>query len=244
VAELRVVEHNGSPKATQNETAWRVSNPTLSRAGNHFFVSQPDGELTRISMNLFGSHNVTNASLAFAALHYAGLRSEDIAEALGGFQLPNRRLSPSGMIGQILLIDDFAHNPVQLSAVREAIAQQYPYRKCHVIFEPRQIKRTRRYLLELGGALATFSSVFVLPVSRGLGDDQFDKEEGLDAALAVQVRQLGTPAYCLAETATVRGYVEGLDQDSVLLTSGTSNPLKYLEAMMMERRSFESRELS
>ena len=105
-----------------------------------------DGALARFAcaageaegtVELPGSHNLSNALAAVAATHGAGVDLERACGALGGFQPPARRLQLIGRYGaglDIALYDDFAHHPTAIRLTLEALKQDYA--RVLAVFEP------------------------------------------------------------------------------------------------------------
>jgi UDP-N-acetylmuramate--alanine ligase len=67
-------------------------------------------------MKLPGEHNVLNALAAIIVSRHAGVALEDIAEALKAFPGMKRRFEKVGTTAGVTVIDDFAHNPVEIEA--------------------------------------------------------------------------------------------------------------------------------
>jgi UDP-N-acetylmuramate: L-alanyl-gamma-D-glutamyl-meso-diaminopimelate ligase len=114
------------------------------------------GELTRFTVvrdgaawgvvetPLAGSFNVRNCLAAIATAAAVGAQPKDVHEALRTFRSVHRRMEVRAVIGDIVVIDDFAHHP---TAVRETIAaarQKYGHRRLVAIFEPRSYTAQRR----------------------------------------------------------------------------------------------------
>lgn len=67
-----------------------------------------------------GHHNVSNALAAAAVARHLGISHEDIRRALAQFKGVNRRFTKIGEVGGVTIIDDYAHHPVEISAVLSA----------------------------------------------------------------------------------------------------------------------------
>ena len=64
-----------------------------------------------IVMPVWGRHNVSNATAAFAVALSMGARPDKVAGALAGFRGVQRRLQLLGEAGGVAVVDDFAHHP-------------------------------------------------------------------------------------------------------------------------------------
>ncbi|MGQ0533386.1 MAG: UDP-N-acetylmuramate--L-alanine ligase [Caulobacteraceae bacterium] len=81
-----------------------------------------------------GEHNVSNALAALSAARAYGLSLKDAAEALKGFSGVKRRLELVGKVGDVTVIDDFAHNPDKITATL-ATLHAFPGRLL-IMFQP------------------------------------------------------------------------------------------------------------
>ena len=72
-----------------------------------------------------GRHNVENARLAVAVCQRLGCPLGDLAEALRAFKGVHRRLQKVGVAKGITVVDDYAHNPMKISAAWQAMADQH-----------------------------------------------------------------------------------------------------------------------
>jgi UDP-N-acetylmuramate--alanine ligase len=90
-----------------------------------------------------------------------------------------RRLELRHSGNGVLMLDDYAHNPAQISALAEALRGYYPQRRLIAVFEPRQHRRTAMYYAEFGQALAAFDTCLLLPISPGLGDETYGQQASI-----------------------------------------------------------------
>jgi UDP-N-acetylmuramate--alanine ligase len=99
-------------------------------------------------LNLPGLHNVRNALAAVAIAVEIGVPDHAVQEALAQFKGVGRRfqLHPDVQLragGQISLVEDYGHHPVELEATIQAARGAYPGRRLVVAFQPHRYTRTR-----------------------------------------------------------------------------------------------------
>jgi UDP-N-acetylmuramate--alanine ligase len=70
-----------------------------------------------------GDHNVSNALAAVAVARHLGMKRDEIRAALASFGGVNRRFTKVGEWQGVPIIDDYAHHPVEISAVLKAARQ-------------------------------------------------------------------------------------------------------------------------
>jgi hypothetical protein len=111
-----------------------------------------------------GRHNVSNALGAIAAAAQAGVPVETAVDALRRFQGASRRFAVRGEAGGVLVVDDYAHNPVKVAAVIRAAREGWPHRRLIVLFQPHRFSRTRTTFAEYGGAFQAADEVVVTEI--------------------------------------------------------------------------------
>ncbi len=97
-----------------------------------------------------GIHNIANALAAIAVLTQMGIDSEQIREPLARFRGTRRRLEIKWESPDLVIVDDYAHHPTEVSASLRALKQlQKPLT---VIFQPHRFSRTRYFHKQFGNA--------------------------------------------------------------------------------------------
>ncbi|MCP5074925.1 MAG: UDP-N-acetylmuramate--L-alanine ligase [Rhodobacteraceae bacterium] len=94
--------------------------------GSAYFdvVLQAEGvDIPGVVLPMPGDHNVSNALAAIAVARHLGLKGHEIREALANFGGVNRRFTRVGEIDGVTVIDDYAHHPVEITAVLSAAKQ-------------------------------------------------------------------------------------------------------------------------
>jgi UDP-N-acetylmuramate--alanine ligase len=116
-----------------------------------------------VELALVGEHNRINAAAALAALELAGVTREEAVPALAEFQGAGRRFELRGEAGGVLVYDDYAHHPAEISATLSAARELAPGRML-VLFQPHLYSRTLHLAHEFGRALAAADAVAVADV--------------------------------------------------------------------------------
>ncbi|MBT8141085.1 MAG: UDP-N-acetylmuramate--L-alanine ligase, partial [Gammaproteobacteria bacterium] len=103
-----------------------------------------------IQLNMPGLHNVQNALASIAIAQELGLEEESILKALYAFDGIGRRFEQLGRAsvkqGEVTLVDDYAHHPVELQATLQAAKQVWPDRRLVAIFQPHRYTRTHELM--------------------------------------------------------------------------------------------------
>ena len=109
--------------------------------------------LGRLEVRMPGRYNLLNALGAVAVGLELGIEFERVAAALAEFRGVERRLELCGSVGDIRVLDDYAHHPTEITAVLEAVRTEHSGRVM-AVFQPHRYSRTARLLEEFGRALA------------------------------------------------------------------------------------------
>ena len=103
-------------------------------------------KIDKLTLPMPGRHNALNATAAIAVAHALGVKAEVVRKALAGFGGVKRRFTRIGEWNGAVIIDDYAHHPVEIAAVlraaREsakgqviAVMQPHRYTRLHDLFE-------------------------------------------------------------------------------------------------------------
>jgi UDP-N-acetylmuramate: L-alanyl-gamma-D-glutamyl-meso-diaminopimelate ligase len=180
----------------QEEASWKVSDVVVDEGGTTLNVWQSGERLGRGRIPLHGRHNVENVLGALAICHHLGVDVEEGLEALAGFQGVKRRQEVRGEAAGMIVVEDFAHHPTEVSETVAALRTRYPRRRLWAIFEPRTNTSRRRYFENAYvEALAGADRVVVADVYRA---DQVPEEERMRPDRVVgELRAAGVEAHYL-----------------------------------------------
>ncbi len=93
-----------------------------------------------IHLNTGGLHNVSNALAAIASCLEIGLEVEVIRDGLKRFYLPDRRFQVLFNHGGIVVVDDYAHHPTEISATLDTLASG-DFKRITAVFQPHRFSR-------------------------------------------------------------------------------------------------------
>ena len=111
-----------------------------------------------------GLHNLRNALGASGAARCFGATWDDIRTGLAAYRGVDRRFEKLGVENDVLVVDDYAHHPSEISATLDAAREAYPDRRLVAVFQPHLFSRTRDFSEDFGKALASADDVWVTDV--------------------------------------------------------------------------------
>ncbi len=131
---------------TSRQAEVRAENIEQKGLRTLFDVMAGSEYLGRIDIKAPGLHNVRNALAAVAVGRELEIDFEDIRNSLARFSGVQRRFQKVGEVNDILIIDDYAHHPTEITATLEAAASGWPDRRIVTVFQPHLYSRTQDFL--------------------------------------------------------------------------------------------------
>jgi UDP-N-acetylmuramate--alanine ligase len=153
----------------------RADNVTPENGGTRFdaVVLQRDGSrrtIEHVHLPMPGRHNVQNALAAIAVAIELGIADDKILDGFARFEGVKRRFTRVGEIGGAVVIDDYAHHPVEiravLSAARESAQSLTEDGSGRVIavMQPHRFSRLQALMDDFQSAFNDADIVLVTPV--------------------------------------------------------------------------------
>jgi UDP-N-acetylmuramate--alanine ligase len=181
-----------------SQSSWTASNaddpalfslPALVRFGRNGNASwRPDHEdLLPTSVKLHrggieyhlplpGDHNLENLRAAICVCEHFGCEGPTLADAVRSYEGVARRFSVTGTKGNVLVVDDFAHNPVKIEAALRAARGLSS--RIIAIYQPHGFGPTRflkdEYITTFRTAFRQNDSLYLLPIYYAGGTAQKD----------------------------------------------------------------------
>ena len=165
-----------------------------------------------------GIHNVSNATAAIAVAHELGVSEKSIREGLLAFKGVKRRFTHTGSWNGVEVFDDYAHHPVEISAVLKAARNAVKSAgkgRVIAIKQPHRYTRLRDLFEEFGACFNDANTVIMAPVYEA-GEQPIEGISSLTLASAMKsaghrdVRAINGPdeiAPLIAEIAEEGDYI-------------------------------------
>jgi UDP-N-acetylmuramate--alanine ligase len=154
----------GVTVAVNKEASFKAFNVRIENSAYVFDIQTPSETLSGFAFSLPGTHNLTNALMAFAMAYTYGVSADDIRKALASFQGIRRRFSFQIKTDDLVFIDDYAHHPTEINAVHQAVRELYPNQKVLAVFQPHLFSRTRDFADGFAQSLSAFDQVLLLDI--------------------------------------------------------------------------------
>lgn len=209
--------------------------PTADYSISKYKVEKEKAEFSVTSKKGTGVFKSTKAGKHFAlnvAAAYAVSRIADVDESLAEYAVANfrgalRRFTRVAEVGNIKLIDDYAHHPTEISATLNSLNELYPKERKMVVFEPHQQDRFNRFFDEFVKAFknSKIDVVVVLPVYRVAGRDAQAKHSSQD--LVDFLTKSGKGAFFVQNyDEAVKFLTENASSNDIIMTMGATDVWK------------------
>ncbi len=195
---------------------------------SEFTVAYPGGSC-RLSLHVPGAHNVSNALAAFAYAHEAGFSDSTIARGLADFGGTARRFEIKGKLGNVTVVDDYAHHPTEIRATLTC-AKNYPHDRIICIFQPHTYSRTKAFFQEFAQALALADVVILADIYAARETDTLGMHS---EKLAAEIAKLGTESHYFSSFDEIENFLlENCMNNDLLITMGAGDVYKIGENLL------------
>ena len=120
--------------------------------------------IPHVTLPMPGKHNVLNCLAAIAVALEMGVDIDKITTAIATFKGVGRRFDHKGTVGDITIIDDYGHHPVEISAVLSAARMLKPNNKVIAVMQPHRYTRLHDLFTEFCGCFNDADHVIITDV--------------------------------------------------------------------------------
>ncbi len=159
--------------------------------GNVFDVvirqrGEEDRRIEGIRLPMPGRHNVQNALAAVAVAVEMGCPDEVIQNGFAKFGGVRRRFTKVGEVAGAMIIDDYAHHPVEIKAVLSA-AREAAANRVIAVAQPHRFTRLRDLMEDFQSCFNDADIVYAVPVYPA-GEDPIDGVDSTALVSGLQAR--------------------------------------------------------
>ncbi len=197
---------------------FQAQNITETDEGTTFDVFVRNTYYDTFSIPMYGNHQVLNALAVIAMCHYEGIEASEMKE-ISSFKGVKRRFTEK-KIGSQVLIDDYAHHPIEIKVTIDSARKKYPDKEIIAIFQPHTFTRTKTFLQEFANSLNLADHVYLCDIFGSAREDSGQMK-------IEQLIQLveGSSLLDLEKTEILKQY-----KDSVLIFMGAGDIQKFQQA--------------
>ncbi|MCM0582207.1 UDP-N-acetylmuramate--L-alanine ligase [Weissella diestrammenae] len=140
-----------------------AKNIKRSTNGSSFDAYYHDELLGNFQVPLFGKHGILNSLAVIAVAYFEQIDLDLLRKELMSFQGVKRRFTEK-TVGDVTIIDDYAHHPSEITATLDAARQKFPDRELIAVFQPHTFTRTIAYLDDFASSLNLADRVYLTEI--------------------------------------------------------------------------------
>lgn len=131
-----------------------------------FIFDYKNGEKTieGIRLNVPGYHNVENMLAAISVSRHLGANEDSIKKAVESYRGVKRRFEFIIKRDDLVFVDDYAHHPVEITALLRSVRDLFAGKKITAVFQPHLFSRTRDFAPEFSESLSLADEVILLDI--------------------------------------------------------------------------------
>ena len=194
-----------------------------------YTLVRKNGTSTRVELGVPGRHNISNSLAVFALSDLLELSEDNTKVALKQFVGTERRFEFKGQLGDITIIDDYAHHPTEITATLTAAAN-FPHKRLWCIFQPHTYTRTKAFLKEFAQALSAADKIILAPIYAARETDTL----GISSVnLKEEIGKLGKECLYFDTFDEIENYLlENSINGDLLITMGAGDIVKVGENLL------------
>ncbi len=136
---------------------------TYSKTGTSFDVFVEDNYYGHFDLPLFGKHQLLNALAVISVCYYERLEAKEVAKQLKTFEGAKRRFAET-VIGNNVVVDDYAHHPTEIKVTIKAARQKYEGKQIIAVFQPHTYTRTETFAKDYIEILKTVDKAYIMDI--------------------------------------------------------------------------------
>ena len=207
-----------------------AKNKKVDERGSFFQIYYREEFICEVRISLLGDYQILNALGVIAYAHLLGLPMEEIAESLSSFQTTKNRFENKGEFLGIRFIYDYAHCPLEVSAIFSSIQFLNAVRRI-CVFQPHRYTRLKKFIDEFASSFSGFDKVFLLPVYSA-GEEEIGFESDI---LAEKCKNLGIDAEYLPNFLSAHHRIGNfLKRGDILTVLGAGNIYEMSEKILRD----------
>ncbi len=141
----------------------RAINIEYQKTGTSFDVTVDNNKYGHFNLPIYGHHQLLDALAVISICYYENIESFEVAKYFQTFHGAKRRFTET-IIGENIIIDDYAHHPNEIKSTINAIKQKYPGKEIISIFQPHTFSRTKEFADSIAKYLSETNYSYIMDI--------------------------------------------------------------------------------
>lgn len=143
---------------------FHAKNIKIGNGEIRFDFVTPKETIDNIQLGVPVKINIENSIGSMAIAYLNGAMPDELRRAMATFQGAKRRFDFLLKTDKIVMIDDYAHHPEELTASITSVKELYPDKKLTGIFQPHLYSRTKDFATEFARSLSLLDELILLDI--------------------------------------------------------------------------------
>lgn len=149
---------------SQDKGDFRAENIKVGSGTIRFDFVTPDSVVKNIELGVPVRINIENGIGSMALAWLNGATDNELRNGMRTFQGAKRRFDFMLKTDSLVMIDDYAHHPDELSASISSVKELYPDKKVLGVFQPHLYSRTRDFADQFARSLSLLDELILLDI--------------------------------------------------------------------------------
>ena len=149
---------------SMNKGDFHAQNIKIENGEIYFDFVTPKEIIHNIQLGVPVKINIENSIGSMAIAYLNGVTADELCHAMATFEGAKRRFDFLLKSDKIVMIDDYAHHPEELTASIISVKELYPNKKVTGIFQPHLYSRTKDFAPEFAQSLSLLDELILLDI--------------------------------------------------------------------------------
>ena len=141
----------------------RAINIEYTKDGINFDVLVNNEKYGHFELPIYGEHQLIDALAVISVCYHESIAQDAVNKYFKTFHGAKRRFTET-VIGENVIIDDYAHHPNEIKSTINAIKQKYPDKQIVSIFQPHTFSRTEEFAKDISTVLSDTNVAYIMDI--------------------------------------------------------------------------------
>lgn len=213
---------------------------TLSKEnGEQWQVFNKEKLIGEFNFQLWGKHNILNATGAIATVLNLGVPLNQIQAGIRNFRGVKRRLELVKEVNGIFLYDDYAHHPTEIRITLETLKTRFSDKRLICIFQPHTYSRTKALFNDFAKSFSSADMVIIADIYASAREKK--DESACSEKLAREINKHQSKAKYLGDLNSVVDFLgKTAKKGDVIITMGAGDIFNYHQKIINNLKNQKS----
>jgi len=132
--------------------------------GSKFEISKGQHFLASFASKLIGEYNIYNSVCSIITALEVGIEIEEIKKSFKTYKAPLRRFETIFRSNSLTIVDDYAHHPNAIRAIRKSLEVSPQYKNIFLVFQPHRFSRTKILFKDFVKELSLWENIYLVDI--------------------------------------------------------------------------------